>query len=42
MQMQAGEQAEEKLEEEEGQEESSSTLSEPQTPMEVYKTAIYR
>ncbi|KAI7811410.1 homeobox protein PKNOX1 [Triplophysa rosa] len=41
-QMQAGEQAEEKLEEEEGQEQSSSALSEPQTPMEVYKTAIYR
>lgn len=45
MQMQGGEQTEEKLEEEEdekGQEESSSALSEPQTPMEVYKSAIYR
>lgn len=51
MQMQVGEQAagqvEERLEEEEEEEEregedSSSAPSEPQSPMEVYKTAIYR
>ncbi|KTG45724.1 hypothetical protein cypCar_00016792 [Cyprinus carpio] len=47
-QMQVGEQTagqvEERLEEEEEreEEESSSAPSEPQTPMEVYKTAIYR
>lgn len=49
MQMQVGEQTagqvEERLEEEEEEreeEESSSAPSEPQSPMEVYKTAIYR
>ncbi|XP_042573349.1 homeobox protein PKNOX1 isoform X1 [Cyprinus carpio] len=41
-QMQVGEQTAGQVEESLEEEESSSAPSEPQTPMEVYKTAIYR